>query len=395
MNLHIIGGFLGSGKTTAIINASNLLMQQGKVVGVVTNDQGNYLVDTNFIASKNIPTTEVTNGCFCCNFNSLSDQLEVLDRTIYPDYIFAESVGSCTDLVATVLKPLQIFKKELISGLTFSVFVDSRLLLDHLRGTKLPFSDAVSYIFSKQIEEADLLIVNKIDLLPFSYLEILQDLMDAHLERKIVICQNSLNGEHIQNWLNILNSWPMRRRDSLDIDYQKYGKGEAELAWLDEGISIHTDDNSAWDCAIHLIEMIVNEIKQRAIAVGHLKFMVKGENFNHKISFTTLIDEEWLENLPGLSAGNVQIMVNARIETSPEVARSIVKKGVASISVPGNIIVESHEQAFQPGFPNPTYRITRKLPCCDECRCIKNLDSNQSEACLCDCSMDNGSCCTF
>src|ERR1035437_1309558 len=129
MKLHIIGGFLGSGKTTAITNASKLLMHHGKKVAVITNDQGKYLVDTSFVDSNNIPAAEVTNGCFCCNFNSLSEQIELLKDKIHPDCIFAESVGSCTDLVATVLKPLQLLKKELFDMLTFSVFVDSRLLL--------------------------------------------------------------------------------------------------------------------------------------------------------------------------------------------------------------------------------------------------------------------------
>ena len=156
---------MGSGKTTAITNASKLLILHGKKVAVVTNDQGKYLVDTSFVSSYDIPTAEVTNGCFCCNFNSLSDQVELLERTIKPDCIFAESVGSCTDLVATVLKPLQLLKKELFDELTFSVFVDCRLLLDHLQGKKLPFSDEISYIFTKQIEEADILVINKIDLL--------------------------------------------------------------------------------------------------------------------------------------------------------------------------------------------------------------------------------------
>lgn len=228
MKLHIVGGFLGSGKTTAITNASKLLIQHGKKVAVITNDQGKYLVDTSFVGSYDIPTAEVINGCFCCNFNSLSDQIELLETTIKPDCIFAESVGSCTDLVATVLKPLQLLKKELFDELTFSVFVDSRLLLDHLLEKKLPFSDEISYIFSKQIEEADLLVINKIDLLSDEDLKILLELVKSRFDQKILICQNSLNPQNIQNWLTTLETLPIRRRDSLDIDYQIYGKGEAD-----------------------------------------------------------------------------------------------------------------------------------------------------------------------
>ena len=393
MKLHIVGGFLGSGKTTAITNASKVLMLGGRKVAVVTNDQGKYLVDTSFVESNEIPTGEVTNGCFCCNFNDLSDQIEALIDSAEPDYIFAESVGSCTDLVATVLKPLQLLKKELFDELTFSVFVDSRLLLDHLLQKRLPFSDAITYIFEKQIEEADLLIINKTDLLPVEDLKILKQLIDSGLDRKIAIFQNSLNLEDVRGWLTSLETLSTRRRLSLDIDYRIYGKGESEMAWLDEEITIDSADFSAWEKAIHFVDVMITEIRQKEIPVGHLKYLLKGEGFSHKISFATIFDEAWKNILLGHKVDKVQIMVNLRIETTPEIARKIVRKGIIAITSPGNVVSESHEQAFQPGFPNPTHRITRKIPCCDECICIKNLDNAQIEACLCESNLDDGCCC--
>lgn len=46
MKLVLIGGFLGSGKTTAIVNASAQLIRDAKKVAVITNDQGDQQVDT-------------------------------------------------------------------------------------------------------------------------------------------------------------------------------------------------------------------------------------------------------------------------------------------------------------------------------------------------------------
>lgn len=395
MKLHIVGGFLGSGKTTAITNGARLLIQQEKRVAVVTNDQGKYLVDTSFMDANEIPAAEVTNGCFCCNFDQLTDQLELLDRTIYPDSIFAESVGSCTDLVATVIKPLQLLKRELFTNLTFSVFVDSRLMLDHLRGQKLPFSDAITYIFKKQIEESDLLIINKIDLLQSHELLQLHKLSEGQFDGKMVIFQDSLNQNNIQKWVDTLDSRLTRRRESLDIDYEIYGKGEADLAWLDEEVNIQTGDNTAWEHAITFIDLMVKEIKIRELSIGHLKFLLKGDGFNHKISFTTILQEEWKNALPVLNSNHVQIMVNSRIETTPEITRMIVRKSLLAVSAPAILVTESREQSFQPGFPNPTHRITRQQPCCDECKCIKNLNYCQIETCLCDCKGDEGECCSF
>jgi G3E family GTPase len=132
MKIHLIGGFLGSGKTTAIKMATEMLLDKNIITSVITNDQGYYLVDSQILKMNNISTEEVTGGCFCCNYNQLDCQIDKLQREINPSVIFAESVGSCTDLVATVLKPLLKYKSSDNIQMTFSTFVDSRILLAFL-----------------------------------------------------------------------------------------------------------------------------------------------------------------------------------------------------------------------------------------------------------------------
>ena len=411
MKLHIVGGFLGSGKTTAITNAAKALIGRGKKTGVITNDQGMYLVDTGFVDANHIPSEEVINGCFCCNFDSLSEKIELLNKSYQPEYIFAESVGSCTDLVATVVKPLMIFKKEIFESLTFSIFVDARLLLSYLTGDKLLFSDDIIYIFGKQIEESDLLIVNKIDLVPESDLHELKKLIDSKLKNKIIIVQNSLNPQNIDNWLNSLENLPPRKRDSLEIDYQSYGKGEADLAWLDEEINFSSSKSEAGISAVNFIENVISDITLKKIPVGHLKFLLVNGDEIQKISFTSIIDEEWKKKLLSVSSNFIKLMVNARIETSPEIAREIIRNSIAAVSDHRVIVSESNEVAFQPGFPTPTHRITKAMPCCDECVCIKKLLArnalrleNGSESalaeledeqfeCLCESGEGEGCCC--
>jgi G3E family GTPase len=122
IRLHLVAGFLGSGKTTAIANACKLLIRQNQRVGIVTNDQGKYLVDTAFFQLNDFPTVEVIGGCFCCNYSELEDQLDTLIAQVKPQVIFAESVGSCADMVATVIKPLLDLKKGPFSPTSFSVF---------------------------------------------------------------------------------------------------------------------------------------------------------------------------------------------------------------------------------------------------------------------------------
>jgi len=166
MLIHLVGGFLGSGKTTAIVEACRLLMRRGITVGVVTNDQGKNLVDTAFVRAAGAAAAEVSGGCFCCNLPDFERRLAELEEAAAPQVVFAEPVGSCTDLVATIARPLARRGAAGWAMGSLTVVTDIRLLRRRLHDEPLPFSSEVIYIFDTQLDEAELIIVNKSDLVP-------------------------------------------------------------------------------------------------------------------------------------------------------------------------------------------------------------------------------------
>jgi G3E family GTPase len=101
----VVGGFLGAGKTTLILKAARILATRGVRAAAVLNDQGDELVDTELARRSGIPADQVPGGCFCCRFPDLLDAIERLVAH-EPEIIFAEAVGSCTDVAATTLRPL-------------------------------------------------------------------------------------------------------------------------------------------------------------------------------------------------------------------------------------------------------------------------------------------------
>ena len=103
----MVGGFLGAGKTTTIARLARHYIEQGQQVGLVMNDQANDLVDTFLLRPQGFDVAEVPGACFCCRFDSLVDTLSELGREHVPDIILAEPVGSCTDVVATVIEPMR------------------------------------------------------------------------------------------------------------------------------------------------------------------------------------------------------------------------------------------------------------------------------------------------
>jgi G3E family GTPase len=187
MKLILTGGFLGSGKTTAIQRACNLLLQENKKVAVITNDQGEELVDSKFMESCSIPVKEVIKGCFCCNYNALLQNIYYFSEQINPEIIFAESVGSCADLIATVAKPFAEMHPEL--RVNVSVFADAYFLHSLINGTASFIDDSIRYIFKKQMEEADNLILNKIDLLNEEQLTQVEKIINKIIRRKKSYCK--------------------------------------------------------------------------------------------------------------------------------------------------------------------------------------------------------------
>ena len=359
MKIHLVGGFLGSGKTTAIANACKILSDKGITTSVITNDQGEYLVDSRVIQQASIPFAEVTGGCFCCNYNQLDSQIDLLQKDYNPSSIFAEFVGSCTDLIATVLKPLLQYRESDIEQVTFSSFVDAQLLLMHLQGETLPFSMETNYIWKKQIEEAEILIVNKIDLLTQNESDTLQMLIKGLYSSKQIIFQNSLDNNSVEKWLDLLESQSkMQEHKVLDVDYEIYGAGEANLAWLDEEIEITSSNDSAVEIAYYFMRNLSNDIVQKDLPIGHLKFFLSYNNHSSKISYTTILDKAKQKPLTFEKSNSAYLLVNARIQTSPEQLRKILFDNLNELKLLDSVeINERFLSYFQPGFPNPIHRL--------------------------------------
>jgi G3E family GTPase len=358
MQLHLVGGFLGSGKTTAIICAAKELMARGQKVGVITNDQGKYLVDTAFIRLSNIPAVEITGGCFCCHYDDLEERLSQLQQEIQPDVIFAESVGSCGDLVATVIKPLLTLSAVKMKPTSFSVFTDSRLLQMRLDGEEMPFSENVVYIFDKQIEEAPALIINKVDLLEPEEANQLLIQARQNFPDKIVLLQNSLDEGSVQEWVGLIHNNRALVQNDLEMDYQRYGMGEARLAWLDLFYQFRLPEVEGNLFIHHLIRSILSRVKQVEAPIGHIKFLIRSGSVEGKISFTTLAVPDWEHDIPKHLGSEIDLLINARAEMPAEALYQLVQEVTAQCaSEAGAEFIEKKSDFFHPGFPSPIHRL--------------------------------------
>jgi Ni2+-binding GTPase involved in maturation of urease and hydrogenase len=356
----MLGGFLGAGKTTTIARLARHYQGRGKKVGIVTNDQATDLVDTNSLRAQGFDVGEVPGACFCCNFNKLTETVGQLEKSYRPDVVLGEPVGSCTDLVATVVRPLQ----QLFGG-TFDVAPYAVLLKPSHGGRILRgdprggFSPQAAYIFKKQLEEADLIVINRIDELSNSETDALAELLTKNYPGTPVLRMSAKTGVGFDALVEFVDQRGRFGQRLMDVDYDTYAIGEADLGWLNSSLTVTAP--KAFELDGLLLEIIAR--LQRSLAnidaeTAHLKTIGMADGLYGVANLTSSFEKPEL-SLP--SKGQVRVadlVVNARVATAPETLTEHVEAAVrAAVSARGATAAFQQTQSFRPGRPVPTHRI--------------------------------------
>jgi len=360
----MIGGFLGAGKTTAVLKLARHLHDRGQRVGLITNDQGHHLVDTAIAASHGFPVEEIAGGCFCCRFNSLVDAARKLSAVNRPDVFIAEPVGSCTDLVATVTYPLRRIYGEAFTISPLSVLVDpirARRVFDLEAGGR--FSEKVLYVYRKQLEEADLIVINKCDLVAPPSLNALRETLAASFPRAEVLEVSARRGDGLEPWFAKLAGATQQARAVMDVDYAIYGQGEALLGWLNATAHFAAvaplDGNGL---LTRLAGAVQERLGQLGAEIAHLKMTLDPDDGLGDLAVVNLVRNDFVAELSQELHGPAQageIVINLRAEAPPEALRDAVRDAVAACesALCGGVLRLDHLECFRPGQPQPTHRV--------------------------------------
>jgi G3E family GTPase len=350
MTIHVLSGFLGSGKTTAIRQACDILNSRGSRVAVITNDQGSQLVDGFVFTQRKIPHYQIGGGCFCCNYSQLDNSIESLTQEYQPENLFAEAAGTCTDIVASVIKPLKQFRE--LRHITFTTVVDARLLQMMLQDVA-PFHHDVTYLYFKQLQEAQIILITKIDLINPRELAICREFLKRNYPGAQVVEQNNMGDRAHAPWLELLLSEGERQSAVIpDLDYDRYANGEAMLGYLDQHLVVDSGTNNAHEAALYLVDAFLSRLKKLHAALGHVKFWINGE----KISVTATNDDTTgsIETQPAVSC---EIIVNARVQVDDTVLKMTMEEAIVDTAekfeVRIGVLASAH---FKPGYPKPEHR---------------------------------------
>jgi G3E family GTPase len=356
----MLGGFLGAGKTTTLARLARHYMARGQKVGIVTNDQAEDLVDTTSLRAQGFPVQEVAGACFCCRFDDLVGRVGALESDSRPDVILAEPVGSCTDLVATVAQPLKDLYGDRFQVAPYPVLFKPSHGFKILKGDDTApsgFSPKAAYIFHKQLEEADAIVINRLDELSPTQADDLERLVEKSFPGTPILRMSASTGEGFERLAAFLDQDGNFGRKILDIDYDTYAEGEAELGWLNSSVTVESDAEFDLDTLLLAVVSRLGEEVQPQGEIAHLKAIGLGATSFGVANLVSSATRPEL-SLPSRARGqSLELIVNARVAIDPaaleEVVRRIVPEVCGAVGARTNIRTM---QSFRPGRPQPTHR---------------------------------------
>jgi hypothetical protein len=244
----------------------------------------------------------------------------------------------------------------------FSVLVDpvrAEQVLGLAEGKK--FSEKVLYIYRKQLEEADFIVVSKNDSIEPARVAALKRELAHEFPHALVLDVSVRTGAGVREWFDLIDSEAPGSRGAMEIDYTTYAEGEALLGWLNATVQLSADSPFDANAALEKFARTVQYLLP-GIEVAHLKMTLSPEGGLGDIAVINLVRSDLVPELSlrldePIIAG--QLIINLRAEGAPSVLELAVRTAVGNLSrdLPGVSGRLDHLEAFRPGKPEPTHRV--------------------------------------
>lgn len=299
MQVIVVGGFLGSGKTTTIINMGKYLAEKGKKVAIIVNEIGEVGIDGDVIKRFGFDTKEITSGCICCSLKvGLRTTMNLLVKEYKPDIIMIEPTGiAFPHVIKNEVELMNLGEEVKIAPLV--------TLIDGSRFKHL--MKEVKEFAMRQIVDAEILGINKVDLIEPIRLPILEaSAQQLNPKARIILLSGKDTGEGFENFMRIVLS-DLEEVSEKAPKVEVTGKTTSALQETENsieasGVGSYSAEftvekrNLSTEAARELTVELMNTIKAKVLKlnpefVGHIKLFLDNGLETVKQSVTIYYEE--------------------------------------------------------------------------------------------------------
>lgn len=354
--LMVLGGYLGAGKTTLAVNlAKTMKADDGKNTAIITNDQGDVLVDTEYARDSGFNTREIMGGCFCTNFDNFVANARDLVSTGKPDVIIAEPIGSSTNIMGSVVAPMRSMYPDEFSVAPFFVAVDCVRALDILSEKKDRDVETVDIIPAHQIRDAEVVVLTKTDLVGGDTVAEIRSRIDAMIPGIRIIETSSTDLRNISDIIAIVLSDEVSAKAPIAEDNRGFAFEKAKLGWYSGTYDVVPEgDLDMYGLATDLMKGVAAEYGPRSIV--HVKVVIESPEAACKMS---LVQESM--QVDGIFGSRFmrspgRLVLNARVISPPKRLEGVMR-GIMDAAVEryGFRAERTGEKCFMPKPESPSH----------------------------------------
>lgn len=306
MNLFIIAGFLGSGKTSLLLAVAKAVSESGRKMAIIENEIGEVGVDDAVLAGEGFPVKEIFSGCICCSLRlDLINTLLELEREYNPDIVIMEPSG--------VASPRQVIAA--LNG--YGGEIDRKhvaVIIDAERFQKLVSLDIP--LITDGIHAADIVVLNKVDLIEDKELEQITARIRQVRPECRIINVSALENRNVDVLVQEFMAVPdAEKKTDKEIPFFPSRRG-LEPVPFSHRFSMPVDGLSHGDISTeltNLINGIANDLEESGCTViGHIKAIAKTLNGGYlMVSATSMGQRPHLRGrLPSGELEPLQITLN-------------------------------------------------------------------------------------
>lgn len=313
----VVSGFLGAGKTTTMIALAEHLGKTYGETAIIANDLGANLVDTNLAQTSGCTVAEIASGCICYQMDNTIDQIRRLRDKDGAVFVMSDIPGCGVGALDHVYHRLARDCADEFTLSPFTVVVDPerlRMIMPERADINLP--EELVYLLKLQLEEADLVVLNKADLLERSDIDRYVDFLKAACPDIPVIVISALQKTNIAELADFVTAHQTQLKNFSVRNNKEFEDAEAKLTWYNRRLYLKTKDGSKIDCNAvveDLIEAVRMGLIERKRNVPHLKtFATSGNGDFNKASLIGVdYDIEYAQQLLRPHK-NLRMIINAR-----------------------------------------------------------------------------------